>query len=89
MDGVVSVLPNTILKLHTTKSWDFMGVTIGGTVRLPTEGDVIVGLLDTGIYHVILFGSSIQLLFPLAVSKFNQNIISTAITNKHHSNLNT
>ncbi|XP_073111214.1 cucumisin [Elaeis guineensis] len=50
MDGVVSVLPNTILKLHTTKSWDFMGVTIGGTLRLPTEANVIVGLLDTGIW---------------------------------------
>ncbi|XP_038979852.1 cucumisin-like [Phoenix dactylifera] len=50
MDGVVSVLPNTIIKLHTTKSWDFMGLTLGGTVRFPSEGDVIVGLLDTGIW---------------------------------------
>ncbi|KAF8380351.1 hypothetical protein HHK36_027836 [Tetracentron sinense] len=49
MEGVVSVLPNTILKLHTTRSWDFMGFTqnhLGG----PHEGDVIVGLLDTGIW---------------------------------------
>ncbi|RVW26973.1 Cucumisin [Vitis vinifera] len=27
MDGVVSVLPNSMLELHTTRSWDFMGFT--------------------------------------------------------------
>lgn len=65
-DGVVSVLPNTILKLHTTKSWDFMGVTIGGTLRLPTEADVIVGLLDTGICNVICFRSTTHWLCPFS-----------------------
>nr|XP_010919429.2 cucumisin [Elaeis guineensis] len=50
MDGVVSVLPNTMLELHTTKSWDFMGLTIGRNLRRPTKADVIVGLLDTGIW---------------------------------------
>lgn len=47
MKGVVSVIPNRILKLHTTRSWDFMGLT-AGKVGGPQEGDVIVGLLDTG-----------------------------------------
>ncbi|OVA12380.1 Peptidase S8/S53 domain [Macleaya cordata] len=49
MEGVVSVLPNSILNLHTTRSWDFMGLTqthVGGS----QEGDVIIGLLDTGIW---------------------------------------
>lgn len=47
-DGVVSVLPNKLFTLHTTRSWDFMGLpqTHPGS---PHEGDVIVGLLDTGI----------------------------------------
>lgn len=26
MEGVVSVLPNTMLQLHTTRSWDFIGL---------------------------------------------------------------
>ncbi|KAM4073955.1 hypothetical protein ACB094_10G057900 [Castanea mollissima] len=38
MEGVILVLPNHRLNLHTTRSWDFM------------EGDVIIGLLDTGIW---------------------------------------
>lgn len=48
MGEVVSVLPNTKLKLHTTRSWDFIGLTQNRTLRLPTESDVIVGVLDTG-----------------------------------------
>ncbi|KAJ0964119.1 hypothetical protein J5N97_029241 [Dioscorea zingiberensis] len=50
MDDVVSVLPNTKLKLHTTRSWDFLGLTQNRTVGLPAERDVVVGLLDTGIW---------------------------------------
>ena len=46
MEGVVSVFPNTKVQLHSTRSWDFM--------RFPEppmgsyEGDVIIGMLDTG-----------------------------------------
>ena len=47
MDGVVSVLPNSMLELHTTRSWDFMGFT-QSHVRDSLGGDVIIGLLDTG-----------------------------------------
>ncbi|KAK3220846.1 hypothetical protein Dsin_014816 [Dipteronia sinensis] len=49
MEGVVSVLPNTILKLHTTRSWDFMRFNqspVGGQ----HGGDVIIGMIDTGIW---------------------------------------
>ncbi|KAH7549499.1 hypothetical protein ACOSP7_025688 [Xanthoceras sorbifolium] len=49
MEGVVSVIPNHILKLHTTRSWDFMGFS-RGKVGASQEGDVIIGLLDTGIW---------------------------------------
>lgn len=47
MDGVVSVMPNHILKLHTTRSWDFMGFS-QDKVGAVLEGDVVIGLLDTG-----------------------------------------
>ncbi|KAK9103463.1 hypothetical protein Sjap_020717 [Stephania japonica] len=49
MEGVVSVFPNTKLKLHTTRSWDFLGFTQPNYGAYP-EGDVIVGLLDTGVW---------------------------------------
>lgn len=47
MEGVVSVFPNQILKLHTTRSWDFMGFPKGKNGPA-NEGDVIIGLLDSG-----------------------------------------
>ncbi|ERN19433.1 hypothetical protein AMTR_s00069p00176100 [Amborella trichopoda] len=50
MEGVVSVIPNTMLQLHTTRSWDFMGLTMNVTTPAPYETDVVVGLLDTGIW---------------------------------------
>ncbi|XP_068667727.1 cucumisin-like [Aristolochia californica] len=49
MEGVVSVIPSKMHQLHTTRSWDFMGFT--KTVkRSVTESDLIVGMLDTGIW---------------------------------------
>uniref|UniRef100_M4CEF5 Uncharacterized protein n=1 Tax=Brassica campestris TaxID=3711 RepID=M4CEF5_BRACM len=51
MEGVVSVFPNKMLQLHTTQSWDFMGLKQGkGTKRNPTvESDTIIGVIDSGI----------------------------------------
>ncbi|XP_011081160.1 cucumisin-like [Sesamum indicum] len=49
MEGVISVNPNRIFKHHTTRSWDFMNVTID-KVGAPQESDVIIGLLDTGVW---------------------------------------
>ncbi|XVF68853.1 hypothetical protein PTKIN_Ptkin11bG0034500 [Pterospermum kingtungense] len=50
MKEVVSIFPNRILHLHTTRSWDFMG--FNNTVRRnPTiESNVIIGVIDTGIW---------------------------------------
>ena len=42
---------NHRLNLHTTRSWDFMGFPSKGKVGSHQEGDVIIGLLDTG-YHI-------------------------------------
>lgn len=49
MNGVVSVFPNEKMQLHTTQSWDFMGFP-RNVHRAPTEGEVIIGMLDTGIW---------------------------------------
>ncbi|XVF10694.1 hypothetical protein REPUB_Repub07fG0204500 [Reevesia pubescens] len=49
MEGVIRVIPNHILKLHTTRSWDFIGFT-QDNVGAKLEGDVVIGLLDTGLW---------------------------------------
>ncbi|XP_030451259.2 cucumisin-like isoform X2 [Syzygium oleosum] len=49
LEGVVSVFPNRKKQLHTTKSWDFMGFS-RHVERSKTEGDLIVGVLDSGIW---------------------------------------
>ncbi|WOL19439.1 subtilisin-like protease SBT5.3 [Canna indica] len=55
--GVISVFPNRGHKLHTTRSWDFLGLERNG--RVPRSSiwakanfgeDVIIGNLDTGAW---------------------------------------
>ncbi|KAM1587564.1 hypothetical protein ACFX1X_027039 [Malus domestica] len=55
MPGVVSVFPNSERKLHTTHSWDFMGLLGEETMEIigystKNQVDVIVGFIDTGIW---------------------------------------
>lgn len=48
-DGVVSVFENTKRKLHTTRSWDFVGMPVELQQRNPKmEKNIIMGFLDTG-----------------------------------------
>lgn len=50
MKGVISVFPNRKAQLHTTRSWDFMGLS-EQVSRVPSvESDIIVGVIDTGIW---------------------------------------
>ncbi|KAI3910446.1 hypothetical protein MKX01_034840 [Papaver californicum] len=49
MEGVVSVFPSRTNQLHTTRSWDFMGFT-QHVKRAGIESNVVVGMLDTGIW---------------------------------------
>ncbi|KAG7619096.1 Peptidase S8/S53 domain [Arabidopsis suecica] len=49
MEEVVSVSRNQYRKLHTTKSWDFVGLPLTAKRHLKAERDVIIGVLDTGI----------------------------------------
>ncbi|KAH9686066.1 subtilisin-like protease SBT4.4 [Citrus sinensis] len=50
MEGVVSVFPSRTLQLHTTRSWDFMGLNQSITRKRSVESDIIVGVIDSGIW---------------------------------------
>ncbi|KAG6397001.1 hypothetical protein SASPL_143162 [Salvia splendens] len=49
MEGVVSVNQNQVYKLHTTRSWDFLNLTTD-KLGAPSLSDVVIGLLDTGVW---------------------------------------
>ncbi|KAK4492225.1 hypothetical protein RD792_003025 [Penstemon davidsonii] len=54
--GVISVFKSKNLELHTTRSWDFMGLTLqddyseGTPLQLAYGDDIIVGVFDSGIW---------------------------------------
>ncbi|XLU82915.1 hypothetical protein S245_006335, partial [Arachis hypogaea] len=48
-NNVVSVFPNKVNKLHTTRSWDFLGMPIKVKRNRKVEKNIILGMLDTGI----------------------------------------
>ncbi|CAN6171244.1 unnamed protein product [Urochloa humidicola] len=50
MDGVVSIFPSRTYEALTTRSWDFLGFPQTPKEELPLEGDIIIGMLDTGIW---------------------------------------
>ncbi|CAN6180709.1 unnamed protein product [Urochloa humidicola] len=50
MEGIVSVFPSETYELQTTRSWDFLGLPQTPQDELPLEGEVIIGVLDTGIW---------------------------------------
>uniref|UniRef100_A0A0D9W8F4 Subtilisin-like protease n=1 Tax=Leersia perrieri TaxID=77586 RepID=A0A0D9W8F4_9ORYZ len=53
-DGVLAVIPETVLQLHTTRSPDFLGIGPEVSNRIWSDSladhDVVVGVLDTGIW---------------------------------------
>lgn len=50
MKGVVSVFPNEINKLHTTRSWDFMGFPQNVRRVKQVGSNIAVGVFDSGIW---------------------------------------
>ncbi|XP_027353718.1 CO(2)-response secreted protease-like [Abrus precatorius] len=53
--GVVSVFPDPVLEMHTTRSWDFLESDLGMKPRatlthLHSSTDIIVAVIDTGIW---------------------------------------
>ena len=54
MAEAVSVIPNQYRKLHTTRSWDFIGLPLTAKRKLKSESDMILALLDTGSSYLAL-----------------------------------
>ncbi|TKY70215.1 Subtilisin protease SBT5.3 [Spatholobus suberectus] len=55
MPGVVSVFPNSKRKLHTTHSWDFMGLLDDESMEIEgystkNQENIVIGFIDTGIW---------------------------------------
>ncbi|CAM8916487.1 unnamed protein product [Rhodiola kirilowii] len=50
MGQVLSVFPSYDLELHTTRSWDFVGLSEKATQDSHNGSDVIIGVLDSGIW---------------------------------------
>lgn len=53
MPGVVSVFPNSKRILHTTHSWDFVGLPEDNNMNIfghstMNQANVIIGIIDTG-----------------------------------------
>jgi len=53
MPGVVSVFPNSKRKLHTTHSWDFIGLLDNESMEIhghstKNQENIIIGFIDTG-----------------------------------------
>lgn len=65
MEEVVSVFQSRTLKLHTTRSWDFLGLTLDNAVnvvspvQLAYGDDVVVGIFDTGLREFQVFSLSL------------------------------
>ncbi|XP_068487862.1 cucumisin-like isoform X2 [Phaseolus vulgaris] len=49
MDGVVSVIPNRVYNVQTSRSWDFLNFP-ENVPRTNVEGNTIVGVIDSGIW---------------------------------------
>ncbi|KAK7256206.1 hypothetical protein RIF29_29644 [Crotalaria pallida] len=50
MEGIVSVFPSRIFQTLTTRSWDFLGITESVKRNHITESNVVVGVIDSGIW---------------------------------------
>ena len=60
---MVSVFPDPVLELHTTRSWDFLESDLGmkpyysygtPTLHKHPSTDIIIGLIDTGNLIILI-----------------------------------
>lgn len=67
MDGVISVFRSRVVELHTTRSWDFLGLNLAShsseanPLQLAYGGDVIVAVLDSGLQTELMCAFSLIL----------------------------
>lgn len=47
---MVSVFPDAKLHLQTTRSWEFLGLNNTSPRKSIVESDIIVGVIDTGVW---------------------------------------
>lgn len=61
MEGVISIFKSKTMELHTTRSWDFLGLPIPSysgsrtfdtprSSKLADGEDVVVGIFDSGLW---------------------------------------
>ncbi|KAL6598438.1 hypothetical protein ACP70R_046137 [Stipagrostis hirtigluma subsp. patula] len=50
MEGVVSIFPSRTHELLTTRSWDFLGFPPTPKEDLRLQGEIIIGMLDSGVW---------------------------------------
>ncbi|KAK7316641.1 hypothetical protein RJT34_00256 [Clitoria ternatea] len=50
MEEVVSIFPSRTLQTHTTRSWDFIGLPLSTKENIAAETDVVIGVIDSGIW---------------------------------------
>ena len=72
MNNVVSVFLSKEYKLHTTRSWEFLGLEKDGGISLDSAWwmarfgeDTIMANLDSGTYYIPLFLSCVTKFSPL------------------------
>ena len=56
---IVSIFPDSVLELHTTRSWDFLTAESGMRAsprynKRISGSDVIIGMIDTGKFQLLL-----------------------------------
>lgn len=70
-ESVVSVFENTRRKLHTTRTWDFLGMSEKLQKRnSKAQSNIIVGLLDTGWRMRILVSFHLTIFFLYLYKKY-------------------
>ncbi|KAL6598437.1 hypothetical protein ACP70R_046136 [Stipagrostis hirtigluma subsp. patula] len=50
MEGIVSIFPSRTHELLTTRSWDFLGFPQTPKEDLPLQGEIIIGMIDSGVW---------------------------------------
>ncbi|KAL8554097.1 hypothetical protein ACS0TY_002354 [Phlomoides rotata] len=49
-EGVVSIFPGITYYPQTTRSWDFIGLNVNAHRNLAVESDIIIGVIDSGVW---------------------------------------